>query len=106
MRQDYVFLIEYSRLVALAAAKATSLDTMARFATLLDAHAQPEMALHREFAAECGITAEELATTEGRAHDPGVYQPIWCGWLRSAIWPRRWRPCCRASGAMPRSARP
>ena len=64
MRQDYVFLIEYSRLVALAAAKAPSLETMARFATLLDATLNREMALHREFAAECGITAEELAATE------------------------------------------
>ena len=64
MRQDYVFLIEYSRLVALAAAKAPSLDTMARFATLLDATLNREMALHREFAAECGIAAEELAATE------------------------------------------
>ncbi len=63
MRQDYVFLIEYSRLLALAAAKAPSLEIMARFANLLDATLNREMALHREFAAECGITAEELAAT-------------------------------------------
>ena len=37
---------------------------MARFAALLDATLNREMALHREFAAECGITAEELAATE------------------------------------------
>ncbi len=64
MRQDYIFLIEYSRLLALATAKAPSLETMARFAHLLDATLNREMALHREFAAECGITAKELAATQ------------------------------------------
>ena len=64
MSQDYVFLIEYSRLLALATAKAPSLETMARFAGLLDATLNHEMALHREFATECGITAEELAATQ------------------------------------------
>ena len=37
MCQDYVFLIEYSRLLALATAKAPDLDTMRQFANLLDA---------------------------------------------------------------------
>ena len=72
MRQDYVFLIEYSRLVALAAAKAPSLDTMARFATLLDATLNQEMALHREFATECGITAEEFLEAMDWAEEAGL----------------------------------
>jgi thiaminase/transcriptional activator TenA len=63
MCQDYVFLIEYSRLLALATAKAPDLDTMGRFANLLDATLNREMALHREFAAECGINGAELAAT-------------------------------------------
>lgn len=63
MRQDYVFLVEYSRLLALATAKAPDLDTMGRFANLLDATLNREMALHREFAAQCGIRAEDLAAT-------------------------------------------
>ncbi|MGH3885234.1 MAG: hypothetical protein ACRDSZ_01485, partial [Pseudonocardiaceae bacterium] len=35
IRQDYLFLIEYSRLLALAAARAPDLDTMRRFADLV-----------------------------------------------------------------------
>jgi thiaminase/transcriptional activator TenA len=64
MRQDYVFLVEYSRLLALAAAKAPDLDTMGRFAHLLDVTLNREMALHRDFAAQCGIRAEDLAATQ------------------------------------------
>jgi len=63
MCQDYVFLIEYSRLLALATAKAPDLATMGRFANLLDATLNREMALHREFAAQCGISAAALAVT-------------------------------------------
>ena len=64
MCQDYVFLIEYSRLLALATAKAPDLDTMGRFANLLDATLNREMALHREFAAQCGISTSALAATQ------------------------------------------
>lgn len=64
MCQDYVFLIEYSRLLALATAKAPDLETMGRFARLLDATLNHEMALHREFAAQCGIDASALAATQ------------------------------------------
>ena len=64
MRQDYLFLIEYSRLLALATAKAPDLETMGRFANLLDATLSHEMALHRAFAAQCGISAEDLAATQ------------------------------------------
>jgi thiaminase/transcriptional activator TenA len=63
MCQDYVFLIEYSRLLALATAKAPDLETMGQFANLLDATLNREMSLHREFAAQCGISAAELAAT-------------------------------------------
>ncbi len=64
MCQDYVFLIEYSRTLALATAKAADLETMGRFAHLLGVTLNQEMALHREFAAECGISAETLAATQ------------------------------------------
>lgn len=64
MCQDYVFLMEYSRLLALAAAKAPDLDTMGRFANLLDVTLNREMALHREFASQCGISVAELAETQ------------------------------------------
>ncbi len=64
MCQDYVFLIEYSRVLALATAKAPDLDTMGRFAQLLDATLNQEMAFHRAFAAECGLSAATLAATQ------------------------------------------
>jgi thiaminase/transcriptional activator TenA len=51
-------------LLALATAKAADLDTMGRFANLLDATLNREMALHREFAAQCGISTSSLTSTQ------------------------------------------
>ena len=60
VRQDYLFLIDYGRLLALAAARSPDLETMTRFAGLLAATLQTEMGLHRSYAAEFGISREEL----------------------------------------------
>jgi thiaminase (transcriptional activator TenA) len=60
IRQDYLFLIEYCRLFALAAARAPDLATIGRFADLLQATAQTEMDLHRGYAAQFGISPEAL----------------------------------------------
>jgi len=60
LRQDYVFLIEYVRLLALAAARSPDLKTMLRFATLLKETADTEMNLHRDYAAEFHISPEDL----------------------------------------------
>ncbi|MFZ1998533.1 MAG: thiaminase II [Terriglobales bacterium] len=60
LRQDYVFLIEYARLLALAAARSPELETMTRFATLFKETVETEMNLHRAYAAEFGISREEL----------------------------------------------
>ena len=60
VRQDYVFLIEYARLLALAGARAPDLDTMTRFAELLHETLHAEMALHRTYSAELGIAVPEL----------------------------------------------
>ena len=60
VRQDYVFLIEYARLLALAAARSSDLETMSRCAGLLTATLETEMSLHRSYAAEFGISREEL----------------------------------------------
>jgi len=60
VRQDYVFLIGYARLLALAAARSPDLNTMTRFAELLLATLETEMNLHRSYAAEFGISQEEL----------------------------------------------
>ena len=51
VRQDYLFLIEYARLLALAAARSPDLETMMRFAELVSATLQTEMSLHRSYAA-------------------------------------------------------
>jgi thiaminase/transcriptional activator TenA len=67
VRQDYIFLIEYGRLLAVAAARSPDLETMARFADLLQTTLQTEMGLHRAYAAEFGIRREEL---ENERHAP------------------------------------
>ncbi len=61
--QDYVYLIDYSRVLALASARATDLETMGWFARLLDETLNTEMDLHRGYCAEFGITSQELEAT-------------------------------------------
>ena len=60
LRQDYVFLIEYARLLGLAAARSPDLGTMTRFAGLLEETLETEMSLHRAYANEFGVSREEL----------------------------------------------
>jgi len=60
IRQDYVYLIDYGRLLALGAARAPRLDWMRRFAALAQSVLETEMDLHRAFAARWGVTAEQL----------------------------------------------
>lgn len=60
VRQDYLFLIDYARLFAVAAARAPDLETMTTFAELLHATLKTEMDLHRAYAADFGISADEL----------------------------------------------
>jgi len=67
IRQDYLFLIEYCRLFALAAARAPDLDTISRFGDLLQATARTEMDLHRGYAAQFGISSDDL---EGETMGP------------------------------------
>lgn len=64
MCQDYIFLIDYCRVLALAVAKAPEVETMGRFATLVHATLNTEMALHRDFAAQCGISPAVLEATQ------------------------------------------
>ncbi len=67
MVQDYVFLVEFCRVLALGAAKSPDLETMGRFAGLLHETLHTEMALHRAYAAKFGITAAELEAAEPAA---------------------------------------
>lgn len=63
LAQDYVYLIDFSRFFAVAAAKAPTLAPMERFAKLLDETLHFEMDLHRAICAEFGISREELERT-------------------------------------------
>ena len=63
LRQDYLFLIEYSRVLAIASAKAPDLAGMTRFAELMHATLTVEMELHRSYCAGFGITSEQLERT-------------------------------------------
>ena len=61
--QDYAYLIDYSRVLALASARAPDLETMGWFARLLDETLNVEMDLHRSYCAEFGITPQQLEST-------------------------------------------
>ena len=62
--QDYLYLIEYSRVLALAVVKTPSLETMGPFASLLNETLNVEMDLHRGFCSRLGIQANELEATK------------------------------------------
>src|SRR5690625_6482389 len=64
LKQDYLYLIEYSRIFAIGAAKAKDLKSMTMFADLLHGTMNFEMDLHREYAEKFGISNEELEATE------------------------------------------
>ena len=61
--QDYLFLLDYSRIFAYGAIKSPDEATMAMFARLLDETLNTEMELHRGYAEKFGITAAEMEAT-------------------------------------------
>jgi len=64
LAQDYVYLKDYSRLLALGAAKSPSLDSMGEMSDLLQVTLRVEMDLHRSICADFGISPQELEETE------------------------------------------
>ena len=58
--QDYLYLKEFSRVFAWAAAKADGLDQMGWYAAVLNLTLNTEMQLHREYAARFGLTPHDL----------------------------------------------
>jgi thiaminase/transcriptional activator TenA len=60
MIQDYLYLIDYAKLFAIGAVKATDVQTMGKFAALLDSTLNEEMSLHREYAKKFEISEKEL----------------------------------------------
>lgn len=58
--QDYLFLLDYVRLFALAAARAPDLDALTKLVGLAHSTLHDELALHRSYAAQFGIAEAEL----------------------------------------------
>ena len=63
MKQDYLFLIEFSRVIALAVAKTETLEDMGWFARLLHETLNTEMSLHVSFCEDFGISESDLLST-------------------------------------------
>lgn len=60
VRQDYLYLAEFSRVFAWAAARADRLESMGWYAAALHLTLNTEMGLHREYAARFGISVLDL----------------------------------------------
>ena len=71
MKQDYLFLIEFSRVIAYATAKAETVSTMAWFSNLLTETLNTEMDLHVSFCGDFGIEKEDLLKTQ---MSPTIYE--------------------------------
>jgi thiaminase/transcriptional activator TenA len=63
LKQDYAYLLAYSRAIALATAAAPDFRRMAELAGLMDETLNHEMQLHRDYCGEFGISARELEDT-------------------------------------------
>lgn len=64
VRQDYLYLKEYARVFAWAAARSRRLESMQWYAKLLDLTLNTEMDLHRGYARRFGIDTGELEAEE------------------------------------------
>lgn len=60
LEQDYLFLIEYARLLALGVVRSSDLGTMRRFSDLAQEVLATEMDLHRSYCLKFGIAPDEL----------------------------------------------
>ncbi|HEX6677204.1 MAG TPA: thiaminase II [Actinomycetes bacterium] len=58
--QDYLFLLDYVRLFALAAARAPDTEALGRMVDLAHATFHDELSLHRSYAAEFGLSEADL----------------------------------------------
>ena len=63
LKQDYVFLINYCKVLALAASKSSSENMMKRWVSLLNETLNSEMELHRNFCSDFGISISNLEKT-------------------------------------------
>jgi thiaminase/transcriptional activator TenA len=63
LAQDYLFLLDYVRLFALAAARAPDAATLGRLVDLAHSTLHEELSLHRSYAARFGLTETALERT-------------------------------------------
>src|SRR3970040_1198399 len=63
LKEEYLYLIDFSRVFALAGAKSRDLVDMGAFATLLSSTLNMEIELHRKTCAAFGIPARSLPRT-------------------------------------------
>ncbi len=70
MTQDYVYLIDYAKCLAMGTVKAPDLETMSWFAGAVDHILNTEMELHRSYCAGIEISATDLESTR---HAPTTY---------------------------------
>ena len=64
LKQDYIFLFYYCKVLALASSKSNTENIMSKWVSLLDETLNSEMNLHRNFCKEYGISEAELENTE------------------------------------------
>ena len=64
VRQDYLFLLDYVRLFALAAARAPDGETLGKLVDLAHATFHEELSLHRAYAARFGMSEQDLESAE------------------------------------------
>ncbi|ELZ40005.1 transcriptional activator, TenA family protein [Halorubrum californiense DSM 19288] len=64
VKQDYRYLLDYARVFALAGTKADDEETTRRLTATAHATLDDEMDLHRSFAADYGISPEDLEAVE------------------------------------------
>jgi thiaminase/transcriptional activator TenA len=67
LAQDYLFLLDYVRLFALAAARAPDAATLGRLVDLAHSTFHEELSLHRSYAAQFGLGVAELEGTSKSA---------------------------------------
>ncbi len=63
LKQDYVFLIEFSRVIAIAVAKAPTPMEMTWFSELLNETLHTEMDLHISYCQDFGLSKDEILST-------------------------------------------
>ena len=98
--QDYLFLLDYVRLFALAAARPPDTDTLGRLVDLAYATFHQELSLHRGYAAEFGLAEADWSGPRSHLNAPPT--PTSCSAPpRPPSSPKCWPRCCPACGATP-----